>query len=53
LFSGAQFAVIGMNGETLFKDEAGTDPLEIECAVLENLPDDFYLGQHAYWNRRF
>jgi hypothetical protein len=27
--------------------------LEVRRALLKNLPDDRYVGQHAYWNSTF
>jgi len=45
--------LIGMNGEVLYKTQGGMDPLEVRRAILKNLPDDRYVGQHAYWNSNF
>lgn len=51
---GVPFTVlIGMNGEILFKTQGGMNPLEVKRAILKNLPDDRYVGQHAYWNSTF
>jgi peroxiredoxin len=51
---GVPFTVlIGMNGEILFKTQGGMNPLEVKHAILKNLPDDRYVGQHAYWNSTF
>lgn len=45
--------LIGMNGEILYKNQGGMDALEVRRAILKNLPDDRYVGQHAYWNSTF
>lgn len=45
--------LIGMNGQVLFEQEGGMDPLAVKRAILKNLPDDRYIGQHAYWNSTF
>ena len=45
--------LIGMNGEVLYKTQGGMNPLEVKRAILKNLPDDRYIGQHAYWNSVF
>jgi hypothetical protein len=29
------------------------NPLEVRRAILKNVADDLYLGQHAYWNSTF
>jgi len=46
-------ALIGMNGEVLFKTQGGMNALEVRRAILKHLPDDRYVGQHAYWNSSF
>ncbi len=46
-------ALIGMNGEVLFKSSGGMNALDVRRALLKNLPDDRYIGQHAYWNSTF
>ena len=45
--------LIGMNGEVLYKTQGGMNALEVRRAILKNLPDDRYIGQHAYWNSTF
>jgi peroxiredoxin len=45
--------LIGMNGEVLYKTQGGMNALDVRRAILKNLPDDRYLGQHAYWNSVF
>ena len=51
---GAPFtALIGMNGEVLYKTQGRMNPLEVKRVILKNLPDDNYIGQHAYWNSSF
>ena len=45
--------LIGMNGEILYKTQGAMNALEVRRAILKNLPDDRYIGQHAYWNSTF
>jgi thiol-disulfide isomerase/thioredoxin len=45
--------LIGTNGEVLFKEQGSMDTLDVERAILKNLPDDRYLGQQAYWTSSF
>jgi peroxiredoxin len=45
--------LIGMNGEVLYKTQGGMNALDVRRAILKNLPDDRYIGQHAYWNSVF
>jgi len=45
--------LIGINGEVLYRSQGSMDPLEVKRAILKNLPDDRYIGQHAYWNSSF
>lgn len=32
---------------------AGMNALDVRGALLKNLPDDRYVGRHAYWNSAF
>jgi peroxiredoxin len=51
---GVPFTVlIGMNGEVLYESQGAMNVLEVRRAILKNLPDDRYLGQHDYWNSTF
>jgi len=51
---GAPYTVlIGTNGQVLYKTQGEMDVLDIRRAILKNVPDDFYIGQHAYWNSTF
>jgi peroxiredoxin len=51
---GVPFTVlIGANGEVIYKTQGGMNALEVKRAILKNLPDDHYVGQHAYWNSNF
>jgi thiol-disulfide isomerase/thioredoxin len=51
---GAPYTIlIGTNGEVLYKTQGEMDVLEIRRAILKNVPDDLYIGQHAYWNSTF
>jgi thiol-disulfide isomerase/thioredoxin len=45
--------LIGMNGEVLFKTQGAMYAVEVRRAILKNLPDDRYVGQHDYWNSTF
>jgi peroxiredoxin len=45
--------LIGMNGDVLYKTQGDMNALEVRRAILKNLPDDRYIGQHAYWNSVF
>jgi peroxiredoxin len=45
--------LIGMNGQVLYKTQGGMNALDVRRALLKNLPDDHYVGQHAYWNSVF
>jgi thiol-disulfide isomerase/thioredoxin len=48
---GAPYTVlIGMNGEILYRTQGEMDILQLRRAMLKNLPEDYYRGQHAYWN---
>lgn len=46
-------ALIGMNGDILYKTQGTINRLELERTMLKNMPDDSYKGQHAYWNSTF
>jgi hypothetical protein len=46
-------ALIDTHGEILYKTQGGINALEVRRALLKNLPDDRYVGQHAYWNSTF
>jgi hypothetical protein len=37
----------------LYKTQGGMNALDVRRALLKNLPDDRYIGQHAYWNSVF
>lgn len=45
--------LIGTDGKVLYKTQGDMNALELRRAILKNLPDDFYIGQHAYWNSTF
>lgn len=45
--------LIGIDGQVLFKTQGAMNPLEVRRAILKNLPDDRYVGQHSYWNSTF
>jgi peroxiredoxin len=51
---GAPFTVlIGTAGDVLYKTQGEMNALELKRAILKHLPDDHYIGQHAYWNSSF
>jgi thiol-disulfide isomerase/thioredoxin len=51
---GAPYTVlIGTNGEVLYKVQGEMNVLELRRAILKNVADDMYIGQHAYWNSTF
>jgi thiol-disulfide isomerase/thioredoxin len=51
---GAPYTVlIGTDGKVLYKTTGAMDVLEVRRAILTNLGDDYYTGQHAYWNSSF
>ena len=51
---GAPYTVlIGTKGEILYKTQGEMNPLEVRRAILKNVADDLYLGQHAYWKSTF
>ncbi len=51
---GAPFTVlIGTNGEVLYKVQGELNVLDLRRAILKNVSDDLYIGQHAYWNSTF
>lgn len=45
--------LFGANGEVLYRQQGSMSVLEVRRAILKNLPDDRYVGQHAYWNSTF
>jgi peroxiredoxin len=51
---GAPYTVlIGTKGEVLYKTQGAMNVLDVRRAILKNVADDLYLGQHAYWNSTF
>jgi peroxiredoxin len=46
-------ALISASGDLLYKTQGEINALDVERAILKNLPDDNYKGQHAYWNSSF
>jgi peroxiredoxin len=45
--------LIGTKGEVLYKTQGDMNALEVRRAILKNVADDSYIGQHAYWNSTF
>ena len=51
---GAPYTVlIGTKGEILYTTQGRFNEVELRRAIVKNLADDLYLGQHAYWNSTF
>jgi hypothetical protein len=51
---GAPYTVlIGTKGEVLYRTQGAMNVLDVRRAILKNVADDLYLGQHAYWNSTF
>ena len=44
--------LIGPDGRVLYQEEGSLDVLKMRRAILASLPDDDYVGQNAYWNRK-
>ena len=45
--------LLGLDGQVLYRSQGVVDMLELRRTILKNLPDDRYIGQHAYWNSTF
>jgi peroxiredoxin len=45
--------LIGMNGQVLFRQQGAMNALEVRREILKHVPDDHYIGSHAYWNSVF
>ena len=51
---GVPFTVLlSPQGEVLFRSQGKFDALKVRRAILKALPDDHYIGTHAYWNSLF
>lgn len=51
---GAPYTVlIGTNGEVLYKTAGEFNVMDLRRAILKNVQDDLFIGQHAYWNSTF
>ena len=46
-------ALLSPDGQVLFKNQGAINPLEVRRVILKSLPDDRYIGTHAYWNSSF
>lgn len=44
--------LLGPDGRILLKETGTIDILEFRRAILASFPDDDYVGQNAYWNRK-
>jgi len=45
--------LFGASGEVLYLQSGSMSVLDVRRTILKNLPDDRYIGQHAYWNSTF
>jgi hypothetical protein len=45
--------LLGPDGQMLYRNQGAIHPLEVRRVILKNLPDDRYIGTHAYWNSSF
>ena len=51
---GAPYTVlIGTKGEVLYRTQGEMNVLDVRRAILKNVADDLYIGQHSYWNSKF
>jgi peroxiredoxin len=51
---GAPYTVlIGTKGEVLYRTQGEMNVLDVRRAILKNVADDLYIGQHSYWNSTF
>jgi peroxiredoxin len=51
---GVPFTVLlDLDGKIVYHNQGEMNPLEVRRVILKNLPDDHYVGQHAYWNSTF
>jgi hypothetical protein len=45
--------LIGTKGEVLYRTQGEMNVLDVRRAILKNVADDLYIGQHTYWNSKF
>jgi peroxiredoxin len=45
--------LLSPEGEVLYRSQGAINPLEVRRTILKYLPDDHYIGTHAYWNSSF
>jgi hypothetical protein len=51
---GAPYTVlIGAKGKVLYRTQGEMNVLDLRRAILKNVTDDLYLGQHSYRNSKF
>jgi len=43
--------LLGADGEVLYAQTGPIDSLKIRRLIIANLPDDDYIGHHAYWHK--
>ncbi|MCX6621350.1 MAG: TlpA family protein disulfide reductase, partial [Acidobacteria bacterium] len=44
--------LISPAGQVIYKVQGPIEPLKLRRLILASLPDDDYIGQNAYWNRK-
>jgi hypothetical protein len=37
----------------LYRTQGAMNVLDVRRAILKNVADDLYIGQHSYWNSTF
>jgi peroxiredoxin len=45
--------LLSPEGKILYRAQGAINPLEVRRTILKYLPDDHYIGTHAYWNSVF
>ncbi len=51
---GVPFTVLlSPEGKIIYSTQGAINPLDLRRAILKALPDDKYIGSHAYWNSTF
>ena len=45
--------LLSPEGDILYRAQGAINPLEVRRSILKYVPDDRYIGRHAYWNSLF
>lgn len=45
--------LLSPEGEVLYRVQGTINPIEVRRTILKHLPDDHYIGTHAYWKSTF